>query len=150
MRERLDKIPASVTRQAFSNLFTLLQRSKTLENFQFFNDSYLISLDGTGVFSSQSVHCENCCTKHHRDGRITYHHQILAASIVHPDQKVVYPLAPEPIMKGDGDKKNDCERNASKRWVRDFRREHPHLKTIILADGLASNEPFISLLREHN
>jgi hypothetical protein len=38
--------------------------------------------------------------------------------------------------------KNDCERNALKRWVVDFRREHPHLKTVILADGLSSNEPF--------
>jgi len=150
MRERLDQIPATVTRQAFTNIFTLLQRSKTLENFQFFNGHYLISLDGTGVFSSKKVSCKNCCTKNHRNGQTTYHHQILGAALVHPDQKVVYPLAPEPIMKEDGEKKNDCERNAAKRWVRDFRREHPHLKTVILADGLSSNEPFISILKEHN
>ncbi len=149
MRERLDLIDPKVTRQSFSDLFTQLQRNKLLEQFRFLGDYYLVSVDGTGVFSSNDVHCEHCCTKKHRDGTITYHHQILAAALVHPDQKVVYPFAPEPIMKSDGAKKNDCERNACKRWVKDFRREHPHLKTIILADGLSSNEPFISILKEH-
>ena len=74
---------------------------------------------------------------------MTYHHQILAAALVHPEQKVVYLLAPEPILNTDGAEKNDCERNALKRWVKDFRREHTHLKTMIIADGLSSNEPFI-------
>jgi hypothetical protein len=76
------------------------------------------------------------------------YHQILAGALVHPDQKVVFPFAPEPIMQKDGSKKNDCERNAAKRWVEDFRREHPHLKAIIVADGLSSNGPFIQALQK--
>ena len=68
------------------------------------------------------------------------------ASLVHPDQKVVIPLAPEPILKGDGATKNDCERNASKRLLQDLRREHPHLKVLIVEDALASNYPHLSLL----
>ena len=39
----------------------------------------------------------------------------LEVAIVHPDQKAVIPLMPEPIVKQDGEKKNDCERNAAKR-----------------------------------
>jgi hypothetical protein len=148
MRERLDEIIPHVIRPAYTALFTLLQRCKLLEQFRFFKDYYLISLDGTGIFSSHTIHCKQCCTKEHRDGTVTYHHQIVAAALVHPDQKVAYPLCPEPIMKSDGMKKNDCERNAVKRWVADFRREHPHLKTIILADGLSSNEPFITILTD--
>ena len=150
MRERLDLIMPSVLRPAYTSLFTLLQRCKILEHFRFFKDYYLISLDGTGVFSSHTIHCEQCCTKEHRNGSITYQHQIVAAALVHPDQRVAYPLCPEPIMKSDGMQKNDCERNAVKRWVQDFRREHPHLKTIILADGLSSNEPFIRILESQN
>lgn len=150
MRERLDQIAPKVLRKAFCNLFSLIQRNKLLDNFQFFGDHYLVSVDGTGVFSSHDIHCENCCSKKHRDGTVTYYHQILAAALVHPDQKVVYPFCPEPIMIADGDQKNDCERNALKRWVTDFRQEHPRLKTIILADGLSSNEPFISILKEKN
>ena len=45
-------------------------------------------------------------------------------------------------------KKNDCERNSSKRFIEHFRREHPHLKVIILGDGLTSNAPYIRLLVE--
>ncbi|MCK5536149.1 MAG: transposase, partial [Bacteroidales bacterium] len=92
------------------------------------------------------VHCKNCCEKHHRNGETTYYHQMLGASIVHPDEKVVIPIAPEPIVKSDGMNKNDCESNASKRLLKDFRREHPHLKTIIVEDALASNYPHLSLL----
>jgi hypothetical protein len=150
MRERLDRITPLVVRSSYTSLFSLLQRHKILEHFRFFKDYYLISIEGTGVFSSSSISCENCCVKEHKNGSKTYHHQILAAALVHPLQKVVYPLCPEPIMKSDGMKKNDCERNALKRWVGDFRREHPHLKTVIVADGLSCNEPFISLLKEHN
>lgn len=110
----------------------------------------MVSLDGTGVFSSPTVHCENCCQKHHRSGETTYYHQILAGALVHPSQKVVFPFVPEPIMQKDGRKKNDCERNAAKRWAEDFRTEHPYLKAIIVADGLSSNGPFIQTLKEKN
>jgi hypothetical protein len=71
---------------------------------------------------------------------------MLCAALVHPDHKVVFPLAPEPITKGDGSTKNDCERNASKRLLKDLRREHPHLKVCIVEDALASNQPHLSLL----
>ncbi len=73
---------------------------------------------------------------------------MLGAVLIHPEQKEVFPLAPEPIVKGDGDTKNDCERNASKRLLTDLRREHPHLKILIVEEGLASNFPHLSLLDE--
>ena len=69
---------------------------------------------------------------------------------MHPDKKVVIPLAPEPIIKGDGTTKNDCERNASKRLLNDLRREHPHLKVLVVEGGLASNHPHLSLLDSLN
>jgi hypothetical protein len=77
----------------------------------------------------------------------TYYHNMYCAAIVHPDQKVVIPFAPEPIKKEDGDTKNDCERNASKRLYRDLKREHPHLKVIVVEDSLASNFPHLSELQ---
>ena len=83
------------------------------------------------------MHCECCCEKHHRNGRIEYYHQMLGAVLVHPEHSEVIPLAPEPIVKGDGATKNDCERNASKRLLSDLRREHPHLKVLVVEDGLA-------------
>ena len=77
----------------------------------------------------------------------TYYHNMYCAAIVHPDQKVVIPVMPEPIIKEDGNKKNDCERNASKRLYQDFKREHPHLKVIVVEDCLASNYPHLDELK---
>ena len=75
---------------------------------------------------------------------------MLVGVICHPERKEVFPLAPEPIARSDGDKKNDCKRNAAARFIDDFRREHPHLKTVILQDGLASIGPHIAHLRKHD
>ena len=71
---------------------------------------------------------------------------MLGAVLVHPKHKELIPLPPEPMMKPDGDKKNDCERNASKRLLRHIQREHPHLKVIVVEDELASNGPHIKFL----
>ena len=148
MRERLDEVDPQDLRKAFTKIFADAQRGKLLEQFQYLDKHYLLSGDGTGFFSSPNVHCDNCCVKNHSDGTKTYYHQMFGGAIVHPKQKIVIPFAPEPIMKGDGMSKNDCEMNALKRFVHDFRREHPHLKIIFLADGLSSKAPFIIILNE--
>jgi hypothetical protein len=62
--------------------------------------------------------------------------------------KQVLPIEFEPIIKADGLKKNDCERNCAKRWLELFRQAHPLLPTIIVADGLYSNAPFIKALQD--
>ena len=148
LRERLDMLSTDNLRRPFRTIFAFLQRGKMLDRYLYFGKYYLLSIDGTGQYSSDKVHCKNCCEKHHKDGSVTYYHQMLGASIVHPDERVVIPIAPEPIVKSDGYTKNDCERNASKRLLKDFRREHPHLKTIVVEDALASNYPHLALLDE--
>ncbi len=148
LRERLDEVDPRALRVAFMRVFAALQRSKGLEGFPWLDGHSLLSVDGTGYFSSSSVHCDHCCEKHHKDGRVTYSHQMLGAVVVHPEQREVFPLAPEPIVKGDGATKNDCERNAAKRLLGDVRREHPHLKLVVVEDGLASNGPHIKRLKQ--
>ena len=146
MRERLDKVLPRQLRRSYKRIFAYLQRGKALEQYRYLGGHYIISIDGTGQYCSKKVHCDNCCEKNHRDGSKSYYHHMLGAVLVHPDHKVVIPLAPEPIVKGDGSTKNDCERNAAKRLLSDLRREHPHLKALIVEDGLASNFPHLSLL----
>lgn len=148
LRERLDMLLPENFRRSFRTILAFLQRGKILERYLYFSKYYLVSVDGTGQYSSDKVKCKNCCEKHHHDGEVTYYHQMLGAAIVHPDERVVIPLAPEPIVKGDGNNKNDCERNASKRLLKDFRREHPHLSAIIVEDALAANHPHLALLDE--
>jgi len=150
LRERLDEVDPALLRKSFNRVFSALQRQKVLERFAYYENHYLISLDGTGCFSSHEVHCESCCVKNHKDGSKTYYHQMLGAVVVHPDEKTVIPLAPEPILKQDGYKKNDCERNAAKRLLEKIRREHPHLKMIIVEDALYANAPHIKLIKQLN
>lgn len=98
------------------------------------------------MFHSEKVHCENCCVKHHRNGKVSYNHQSMCAVMVHPDQNIVLPLTMEAILKQDGDTKNDCERNASKRLLEKMRKMHPKLKMVVVEDALHSNAPHIKTL----
>jgi hypothetical protein len=120
-----------------------------LENWKFLETYFIVTLDGTQFFSSKKIHCDHCLAKNHKNGDVTYHHQMLVGSIVHPLQKQVLPIMFEPIVKEDGFQKNDCERNAAKRWVTHFRCDHPQLNPLIVGDGLYSNAPFIEILEEN-
>jgi Transposase DDE domain len=148
-REMLDPVSPESVRPVFTGVFRQLQRGKVLEPMMFLNGYYLLALDGTGYFSSKTVHCQSCLHKTHRNGSITYYHQMLGAAIIHPDFRAVIPLMPEPIIKQDGTEKNDCERNAAKRFIAKLRQDHPHLKFIVTEDGLSSNAPHIETLHDH-
>ena len=78
-------VPAD--RRPFTKIFSALQRSNVLKEFRYLEEGYLIALDGTGHFSSSQVKCKDCIEKKSRSGEITYHHQLLGASIVHPKFK---------------------------------------------------------------
>src|ERR1035438_5899004 len=114
---------------------------------RFLDGYYLLALDGTEYFSSSQIHCSQCIEKHHRNGEVTYHHQLLGAALVCPGHKEVIPLMPEPILKQDGETKNDCERNALQRFLPKFRQDHPHLRVIATLDALYANAPVIHDLR---
>ena len=148
LRERLDQVDPDSLRSTFTKVFAVFQRGKGLEEFTFLDGHVLISGDGTGHFSSGKVSCPHCCKKEHRNGKITYYHQMFGVCIVHPDKKNVIPLCPEVILNKDGSSKNDCERNACKRFLQNFRREHPHLKAILIEDGLSSTAPHIRMIEE--
>ena len=150
MREILDPVEPESLRPMFKQVFWQLQRGKALETMVFVQGHYLLALDGTGYFSSTQIHCASCLEQHHRNGTVTYAHQLLGAALIHPDKREVIPLMPEPIVKPDGASKNDCERNAAKRFLTKFRQDHPHLQVIVTEDSLSSNAPHIEMLHEHN
>ena len=149
MREILDPISPKWLRPAFTSVFRQLQRGKALEAMPWLEGHYLLALDGTGYFASKTIHCASCLRRGHRNGSITYAHQRLGAAIIHPDQRAVIPLMPEPITNHDGTDKNDGDRNAAKRFVAKLRQDHPHLKGIVTEDSLSSNAPHIETLHAY-
>lgn len=147
LRERLDEVNPYELQRGINRIIAQLQRAKVLESYRTFDEYYLVSIDGTGYFSSHEIHCASCCVKQHQDGSKTYYHQMLAAVLVHPSFSTVLPLALEPIVKQDGQQKNDCEHTALKRLLVNLRRAHPHLKLLVTLDGLYADGIIIKLLK---
>jgi len=151
MRTIIDEVDPVEIRPAYKSIFRELQRGKALEPMVFFQGCYLLSLDGTGYFSSKKNFSDNCLKKvSKKTGEITYYQQMLGAAIIHPNFKEVIALAPEFIIKQDGQNKNDCERNAAKSFFCKLREDHPHLPLIIIEDALSSNAPHIKEAEKYN
>jgi hypothetical protein len=125
MRERLDNVEPDNLRKAFKKLFALIQRNKVLESYTYLDGHYLVSIDGTGQYSSNNVRCQNCCVKNNKNGTQSYYHNMLAAALVHPENKEVFPFMPEAITKQEDSTKNDCEQRAAARLL-------TNLSTLIL------------------
>jgi len=143
MRTILDPVAPAFLRAPFRSAFRELQRGKDFEKMAFWEGHSLLSGDGTGYYSSEKVSSPYCMAKKRKSGETLYYQQMYAAAFVHPDHREVIPVFPEMITRQDGASKNDCERNAARRFFEEFRREHPHLKVIVVEDGLSSNGPHI-------
>lgn len=156
LRDILDLVDYRQYRKVFTDIFSYVQQTKLLEQFSFLNikgeSYYLVAVDGTGYFTSSKVSCDYCSHYHDEDEdkQTRFGHHVLAASLLHPDKKEVISFCPEPIRKQDGQKKNDCEFNAFKRFIDDFKREHPKLRVIFLLDALYANTPLVRLLNEYD
>lgn len=151
MREIIDGVNPESLRPVYTSIFAQLQRGKALEVMVFMDGCYLLALDGTGYFSSKKLSSEACMVKvSKKSGEITYYMQALGACIVHPDRKEVIPLCPEMIQKQDGYNKNDCERNAARRFFEKLKKDHPFLKLIIIEDALSPNAPHILDIKAFN
>jgi hypothetical protein len=147
LRTILDPVAPEHLRPAFRVVHRELQRHKALEAYRYLDGHYLVSVDGTGQFASGEISCPQCCIKKSQ-GRESYYHQLLGAVLVHPALKTVLPLAAEPITRQDGASKNDCERNAAKRLLRQLRQDYPSLKLLVVEDSLSANGPHLELLKE--
>jgi hypothetical protein len=150
LRTVIDQLHTEQLKPLFPKILSALQRGKQLEKYQSLGDHYLVALDGSQYFSSDSIQCPACLTKKSKNGDLRYHHQILQAAIIKPGLKQVIPFSPEGIQNSDGQKKQDCEINSAKRALQMIRKQHPKLKMIIVADGLYSKQPFVDLLKEQH
>lgn len=143
LREVLDKIPSEALSPIFKDFYDKLRRHKHLEGYAILPNVLMCAIDGTQYHSSTSISCNSCLTKEHKSSEITYSHGVLQGAIMHPDKKQVLPVMPEAIKNKYGTKKQDCELNASKRFIANLRAAHPRHKFMICGDGLMSNQPMI-------
>ena len=75
------------------------------------------------------------------------YHMVLGAAIVGPGQVAAVPLPVEIIRPQDGAKKQDCERNAVKRWLRRIGPRLKDLEPVYLGDDLYACQPVCEAIR---
>src|SRR5215207_10595640 len=143
MRAALDPVSPLPLRALFAKLFMILGAAGVIKPYHYWNKSVIVSIDGVEHFSSTKIHCDHCSTRTLRNGTTSYHHSGLAAVLLHPDHEEVFPLDFEPILKPDGAKKNDCERNAAKRLCAALAARYADQKILLVEDALYANAPHI-------
>ena len=145
IRQMLDGVPT----EAFDPLFfQAIETEGILDPFRRLDGRVLIALDGTEHFCSRKIHCQRCSTRKRSDGGTEYFHSFLGASIVAPGHQQVLPLPPEFIAPRDGAEKQDCERNAAKRWLIRLGAAVKPLRPVFLGDDLFACQPIAEAIQE--
>ncbi|MEG3845034.1 transposase [Microcoleus sp. herbarium14] len=150
LRKVLDKLDWTTLRGIFVKQFDRLNEIGIVKEYNCLGNYTLVSVDAVEHFNSKKIHCDCCLTKTHKEGEITYTHSMLCAVMVHPDQSEVFIIGTEPIQQQDGIKKNDCERNASKRLLDWLSVTYSGIKLLFVEDALYSTAPNIKQIRSNN
>jgi hypothetical protein len=150
----LDGIDPDSLSGAFNKNLHAVDEWGGLKDFRCLDGGVLLALDGVWYFSSEQIHCDRCLHTTKEDVT-TYYHSALAGTLVKPGNTAVLPVAPEMIANTDdtsdetNGKKQDCERNAAKRWLAKHAEEYKWLSPTLLGDDLYSNYPFCKEVLEH-
>ena len=148
IRDILDEVPPEQVFPIFDSITTSMDQSGILDDFRCIKNDLLLVLDGTQYFSSQSIHCPKCSEKVMKDGTVIYSHSAITPAFVSPRYRKALALAPEFIHLQDGEKKQDCERNAGKRWLSRMGETLGPLGITLCGDDLYSNQPFCTAILE--
>lgn len=141
IRNLLDPVSPSAIFPGFDSLHQCLEASGKRQSYRCFEQGYLVALDGTEYFSSTEIHCHCCNQRQHRNGQVTYFHQVVTPVMVKPGCNQVLNLAPEFIHPQDGHEKQDCEIAAAKRWLEANPIAESDVGITLLGDDLYSRQP---------
>ena len=141
IRARLDGVPTDHFDEMFAFILKDVEKSGGLARMRCLDGRVLIPLDGTEHFRPRNIHCPQCSTRKRSDGGIEYHHTFLAAVLVAPGCRTALPLPPEFVRPQDGAGKQDCETNATRRWLKRVAPSYAWLWPVYLGDDLHCKQP---------
>ena len=141
IRNILDQLGATLLAGVFERVYRALGQQGYLQPYQCLGGHLFVTLDGTQYFSSQKIHCQQCSTRTHKNGRVTSFHSAILPVIVAPGQAQVIALAPEFVSPQDGSDKQDCEVAAAKRWLQADVGQFAGQPITLLGDDLYSHQP---------
>ena len=126
-----------------------LIRSKMFDKYRF-NGEFQLLFDGTGLSNHDYNLNDNCLTRKHKDGKISYYKYVLECKLVVGN--IVISLDSEFIENKQmitEKQKQDCETNAFKRMIKRIKKNYPKQKFIITGDGLYATTPIINLCKKY-
>lgn len=147
-RNLLDTLEPSLLYDLFPYALKTLDEKVGLKDFESQAGQILISTDGTETISSQKISCQNCSHRELRNGETQYFHSAILPVIVKSGNSSVLPLSPEFMTPQDGHEKQDCERAATKRWVKRNTDMLKGWRYTMLGDDLYSNQPLCETFLE--
>jgi hypothetical protein len=139
-REELDKLKAASV--------AVLIEKRTLHSHRLLCKYFTIAVDGTGVYSSQTKHWDECTFQTSRNGVVTWLNHVLEAKLV-CGNGLSLSVCSEWIINGEEYIKQDCELKAFKRlavWLKDY---FPRLPVCLLFDGLYCNGPVMDICKKN-
>jgi hypothetical protein len=147
IRTLLDGIAPETMGEVFERTLRVADEAGAIQPYRVLDGGVLVALDGLWYCSSHEIHCEHCLKRSHA-GETTYYHRAVAGAIVRPGRNAALAVMGEPIRNGDGQGKQDCEREAGKRWLLAHGNECRWLKVTLLGDDLYSDQPFCQRVLE--
>jgi hypothetical protein len=148
IRDMLDGVDPALLQPCFERMEQLLAAPPLRASFARLDDRILIAWDGTEYFCSQKLGCPHCLTRKRANGKVESYHTLLAATAVAPGHAKVVALFPEFIAPQDGAEKQDCERNAAKRWHSSHADRLRPLRPVYLGDDLFACQPIVTMLAD--
>jgi hypothetical protein len=148
IRNLVDTLSNKAFEEDFWYILNELKSQQHLLGFRNDLQTNAIALDGVNFYSSEKISCAKCLRREDRNGVEHFYHSAITPVFVKPGQAQVLPLPPEFIVPQDGHEKQDCERNAAKRWLEQYHGRFGAHSVTYLGDDLYANQPLCQLLAE--
>ena len=154
IRDLYAQLDVGAVEEKLLRLVEILIDRKVLYPWRLLDRYYVLALDGTGTVCFPKRHCPHCLTKT-INGKTSYYHNVLQASIVTP-AGLVFPLMaqfienPEQIEGRSAEQqKQDCETKAFYRLAPRLAQRFPRLPLVLVMDGLYATGPVFELCRRY-
>lgn len=145
----LKEVDVDEFRKIISNMVKTLIKKRVFEDYRIDNKYYHFLIDASQLHSSGIEHTPGSLVTHHKSGEITYHNDVLVASIVVGNMSV--PVDFEWLENSPtGYTKQDCELKAAKRLLRRLKKALKKLNICISGDALYLCEPIIQICEDNN
>ena len=153
IRNLLDGPDASRFHDLFPLCLDTIRDHGALQPFLRLGGRLLLALDGIQIHCSDSIHCDQCSTRHvGKHKREQYFHTMLSATVVANGHNRVLPLMPEFVQPqhdpaagqpelSEQQRKQDCENNAAHRWLDSHMSALRPYRPVLLGDDLYCCQP---------